>query len=315
MLLKQNMVDILKKIGPKEFGNMLGSKISNFVAKKIIEAKLVYSPINSKKRDEVILKIVSVLLDDSIPFSGKHRFDQWEKGWKENFDLYSKTKDDKGLVPKYYGKYDIVRINGDFVKAVSSNFEANMISIIVYFAVDKYLKNVENIFEFGCGPGHNLIKIRQINPKADIWGLDWVASSQETVKQIALKHGDKKMFAKQFDYFNPDFKFKLSPKSGILTMASLEQTDDNYKKFIDYILKNRPKIVVNIEPMAETLDSTHLPDYLSIEYFKKRKYLNGYVDYLKELETKGRVKIINTQRTNSGSMFVDGHSLIVWQPL
>src|SRR3989344_4972038 len=304
-----------KKITEKEFGKMLNSKISPLVAKKIIEAKLVYSAIDSKKRDEIILKIISVLRDDSIPFSGKHRFDQWEKGWGENLNGYLKTQDDKFLVPKYYGKYDIVRVNGDFVRAVSPNFEANMISIIVYWAIDKYLKKVENVFEFGCGPGHNLLKMREVNQRANIWGLDWVKSSQETVKQIALKHKDKKMFAKQFDYSNPDYKFKLPPKSGILTMASLEQTGDNYKKFVDYILKNKPEVVINIEPMAEILDQTRLPDYLSIEYFKKRKYLNGYVNYLRELEKKGKVKIINAQRTNSGSMFVDGHSLVVWKPL
>src|SRR3989338_7230691 len=123
------MINIEKKIRLKEFGKMLGSNISSFVAKKISEAKLVYSHVIGKKRDEVILKIVSVLQDNSVPFSGKHRFDQWEKGWKENFNLYSKTKDDKGLVPKYYGKYDIVRVNGEFVRAVSPSFEANMISI------------------------------------------------------------------------------------------------------------------------------------------------------------------------------------------
>jgi hypothetical protein len=254
-------------------------------------------------------------LDDSIPFSGEHRFKQWEKGWGENYKAYLKNKDDSLLIPKYYGKYEIVRINGEFVRAISPSFESNMISIIVYWAVDKYLKSIKNIFEFGCGPGHNLLKIRELYPNTEIWGLDWVTSSQNTVKQIAKKHNDKHMFAHKFDYFNPDYKFKLPESSGIITMASLEQTGNNYKKFVDYILKNKPEVVVNIEPMAEILNPESLPDYLSIRYFKKRKYLNGYVDYLKELERKKKIKIIVAQRTNSGSMFVDGHSLIVWKPL
>lgn len=304
-----------KKITEKEFGLLLNDKVSSFVAKKIKEAKLVYKTIGSEERDTVILKIISVLLDDSIPFSGKHRFDQWEKGWKENFDLYLKNKDDASLIPKYYGKYDIVRVHGDFVKAVSPDFEAHMISILVYWVIDTYLKQVENIFEFGCGPGHNLLKAREVNPKATLWGLDWVVSSKKTIRHIATKYGDTKMFGKQFDYFNPDYTFVLPPKSGIFTVASLEQTGTNYKKFVDYVLKNKPEICVHIEPMAELLNQENLPDYLSIAYFKKRKYLNGFVDYLRELERKGKVKIINAQRTNSGSMFVDGHSLIVWSPL
>lgn len=306
---------MLRKITKKEFELMLNDKLSSFIAKKIREAKLVYETINRNERDTVILKIVSVLLDDSIPFSGKHRFRQWEKGWKENFDLYSENQDDKFLVPKYHGKYDIVRVNGEFVKAVSTDFELNMISIIIYWVTYKYLRGVKNIFDFGCGPGHHLLKIREVNPRANIWGLDWVISSQKTVEKVAQRHGDEKMYAKQFDYFNPDYKFKLPPNSGILTVASLEQTGENYKKFIDYILKNKPEICVHIEPIAELLDPTLLADYLSIKYFEKRKYIKGYLDYLKELESKGKIKIIEAKRTNSGSMFVDGHSLIVWKPL
>ena len=294
---------------------MLKDKVSSFVAKKIKDAKLVYETMDAKEKDQVILKIVSVLLDDSIPFSGEHRFKQWEKGWKENFDGYKDNMDDKFLIPKYYGKYKTVRVNGEFVKAISPEFESNMISIIVYWAVDKYLKSVNNIFEFGCGPGHNLLKIRDLYKDKTIWGLDWVVSSQNTVREIAKNHNDKNMFAHKFDYFNPDTKFKLPKSSGILTMASLEQTGENYKKFVGYLLKNKPEICVNIEPIGELLDPNRLPDYLSIEYFKKRKYLNGYLDYLRKLESDGKIKIITAQRTNSGSMFVDGHSLIVWKPL
>ena len=99
------------------------------------------------------------------------------------------------------------------------------------------------------------------------------------------------------------------------TFASLEQTGENYKKFVSYLLKNKPDICVHIEPIEELLGLKRLPDYLSIKYFEKRKYINGFLGYLRELARKGKIKIMEAKRTNSGSLFVDGHSLIVWKPI
>ena len=100
----------------------------------------------------------------------------------------------------------------------------------------------------------------------------------------------------------------------MFTSSSLEQTGNDYKNFVNVIIKNKPEICVHIEPVDELLDPKKLPDYLSIQYFNKRKYLNGFLNYLRELESKGKIKIIEAKRTNSGSLFVDGHSLVVWRP-
>jgi len=311
------MARVMKKIGVKEFEKIIGSKISNFIAKKINKAKLVYSPLTTKERDGVILKITNILLDNSIPFSGEHRKNQWEKGWEENLLEYKKEQNSISLVPKYYykykdSKYKIGKINGEFFKFISPNFDFETAGIIVYWAIETYLKNVTNIFDFGCGTGHNLLKMREVNKTANITGLDWVSSSQKTVRQIAKNYNDKKMFARKFDYFNPDYSLKLPQKSGIFTMESLEQTGNNYKKFIDYVLKNRPEIVVNIEPITELLDENKLVDNLTIKYARKRNYLNGYLDYLRKLEKQGKIKVHKAKRTYIGDTFNESKSIIVW---
>ena len=43
--------------------------------------------------------------------------------------------------------------------------------------------------------------------------------------------------------------------------------------------------------MSEPLDDNELLQYLSINYFKKRGYLDGYISKLKCLEKDGRVVI------------------------
>ncbi len=161
-----------------------------------------------------------------------------------------------------------------------------LLSILQYWIFEKYLKDFPTIYEFGCGTGHNLLRLRELNKKAILWGLDWAKSSQKLINGVAKALNDNALKAHHFDYFNPNYDFKLDPHGAVYTFASLEQTCKNYKKFVSYLLKNKPSLCVNIEPTGETLDQNNLLDSLSIQYFKKRKYLDGYIGYLKELEKK-----------------------------
>ena len=123
-----------------------------------------------------------------------------------------------------------------------------------------------------------------------------------------------KVSAKQFDFFNPDYEFKLKPCSAIYTVAALEQVGTNFRDFVNYLLKQKLEYCLHVEPIGEFLDESNLLDWLSIQYFHKRNYLQGFFNYLHELEKKGDIEIINAQRTFIGSLFIDGYSVIVWKP-
>ena len=66
--------------------------------------------------------------------------------------------------------------------------------------------------------------------------------------------------------------------------------------------------------MGEYLDKNNLNDFLSIKYFEKRNYIKGLRKYLHKLYNEGKIEIIQDQRSNIGSMFVDGYSIIAWKP-
>ena len=70
-----------------------------------------------------------------------------------------------------------------------------------------------------------------------------------------------------------------------------------------------------MEPIAELLDKNKFIDFLSIKYFQKRNYLEGFYTGLKSLERGGRIIIHDEKRTNIGSLFIEGYSIIVWSPL
>lgn len=258
-----------------------------------------YKLLNKKEEEETIIKILDTILDPSLPFSGKHRLSQWEKGWGEN----AKTGD---ITPKYFGKYKVNRLNGKFVWGLSENYEQEMLYTLVDSLAKKYLTNCVNVCEFGCGTGHNLHRIKKLIPKVNPIGLDWAKSSQKILAQYDME-------GHNFDFFNPHFN--MPRDSGVITVAALEQTGRQYKRFVSYLLKKKPQVVVHIEPIPELLDPTKLIDYLSIAYMKKRHYLEGYLDHLRGLENQGKIKIIEARRSGIGSMFLDGYSIIVWKPL
>lgn len=252
--------------------------------------------LNKKEEEKAIIQILEVLLDNSVPFSGAHRKKQWEKGWGENLESGN-------ITPKYFGKYPVQRFNGRLVKGCN---EKQMLYSIVDSLAKKYLKQAD-IYEFGCGTGHNLWRVKAINKKAKLHGFDWTKSSQKIVNSMGFD-------GQNFDFFNPA-DIKLEKNAGVYTVASLEQTGTNYRKFVSYLLKNKPEVVVHIEPIPELLDSSKLLDYLSIQYMSKRKYLSGYLTYLEELEKKGKIKIIEARRSGIGSFLIDGYSIIIWKPI
>jgi len=304
----------MKKITVVDFEKVWQEKLSPFIKNKISKANLNYRTLKPFERDEAIKKMVEFLVADFVVFAGEHRHTQWEKGWSENLTDFKKTGKIESITPRYFGKYPINRFRQELIYALSRDFEVQMLSILQYWIFEKYLRDFRTVYEFGCGTGHNLLRLREVNDKAELWGLDWAASSQKIIRGLSVILNDRKLKSHNFNYFHPDKNFKLDSEGAIFTFASLEQTGNKYRKFIQYILKNKPALCVHIEPTSETLDPNNLLDFLSIKYFKKRKYIDGFIDHLRELEKKGRVRIHKVQRSYIGSFFIDGYSIIIWSP-
>ena len=301
-------------ISQQDFADVFQDDLSEFVKTKIKNFDFLTRRLSEQDRDKILLKIIKTLLDPQVIKAGKHRQDQWEKGWAENLEAYTK-QGKESIIPRYFGKYSVVRWKQQFLKPLSANFEYNMLATLQYWLFDKYLRELNSIYEFGSGTGHNLLRVREVNSSAEIWGLDWAHSSQEIIQKMSSEKSDSKLNAKNFDFFNPDKNFKLNKNCAIFTVAALEQIGDNFGAFIDYLLANKPEICLHIEPIAELLDPDNLLDYLSTQYFKKRNYLNGYLSKLQELEKIGSIKIHKVQRSFIGSLYIEGYSIIVWSPI
>ena len=304
----------LKRLTATDFEETLNDVLSAYVKCKLEEYDFCYYDLTLMERDAWIRKIVNVLLALNIEEAGEHRLEQWEKGWEENLTEFEASSRVEAVIPGYFGKYNVIRWKQKLIKPAHIDFERNSLSIIQDWLFDKYMRNAATVYEFGCGTGHNLFRVRNVNPNAKIWGLDWATSSQKIIQKLVRDGVDRNLFAHRFNLFHPDEDFNLEGDSIVYTVASLEQLGTRYKKFLKYLIKQRPSLCIHIEPVAELLDENNLLDYLSIQYFIKRKYLSGYLDHLRQLEKQGQLKILRAQRTYIGSLFIEGYSVIVWSP-
>ena len=299
------------KINYNDIEEILGFQIDEKVKQNIKNFDLDYTTLSKSERDSIILKLIK-RIDEEMIYSGKHRIQDWENGWSENLDLFNENKDLKSLIPFYHGKYDIIRWKGDFVKSASDNLDYKLHICLVDSILIHYINEGDDVFEFGCGPGYHLLRLSYYK-NLNLNGGDWTVASQKIISNINQKFNlDIKGF--NFDFFKPDYNVYVPKNSIFYTVAALEQVGDNFIEFVNFIIEKNPKMVINMEPIDELLDSEKLVDYLSVKYFRKRNYLNKYLPYLEKLENEGKIEILTKNRINYGSLYVEGHSLIVWRP-
>lgn len=303
----------LYKVAVEDF-NSIGFD-SSFFLEKLKLFNLSYRFMSPKERDDVVLTILKYLDSSDVVVSGSHRKNQWENGWGENYKEYLKTRKLDSMVPKYFGKYNIQRLKGELIVPKGDNFEIKLVSLLQYLIFEKYFKYSNCVYEFGAGTGHNLLRMREINSDAILYAMEWTKSGVDLLNFVARELKDPNLKSILFDNFEPNEEISLIEGSGVYTFAALEQLGDSSDNIINYWLKNKPSIVVNVEPMAEPLDDDELLQYLSIRYFDKRMYLKDYVVKLKELEKQGKIVIHETIRTGIGSYFIEGYSIVAWSPI
>ena len=303
----------MRKITIEDIESITNFKISNECKQMINDFNLEYQQLNQQERDNIILNIINHLNIKLEP-AGQHRLEQWEKGWYENLELLKNGSSVNDLVPKYFGKHNIARWKGEFIKSDIKNFDYKQLIILIDAYLHQYVgTKYNNLFEFGCGPAYHLLRFSNFNKDINLIGLDWTRTSQNIIEEINTLKINTKIKGYNFDFFNPNYDLEIPESSVIFTCNALEQIGENYKEFIDFLLTKKPDLCLNFEPCSELLNENSLVDKLCILYSEKRKYLNGYLSYLEQLEQEGKIKIIIKQRLYGGSLYLEGYPVIIWK--
>ncbi|MTV49679.1 hypothetical protein GJ688_11905 [Heliobacillus mobilis] len=305
-----------RSVTAKDFADIFGTTEEDINAKcgeMLQRDNFQYDTVEGKERDQIIVSVLKELEGKPFSVSGQERQIQWEKGWRENLDVFLRSGDIRDLTPKYINKHPIKRLKQNYIRPKSENYELNYFNLFKTWLFKTYFHNASSIYEFGFGPGHNLATLADMYPQARLTGFDWAKSSIEILDAISPMYGDR-IAGKLFNMFSPDFEVEVDKQSAFLTIGSLEQLGDSFEKILDFFIRKKPSICVNVEPIIELYDPEHLLDWLAIKYHQKRGYLNNYLTRLRELESQGVIEICETRRIHFSNQYHEG-SLIVWRPI
>ncbi|MCC6325828.1 MAG: hypothetical protein DCC43_15240 [Candidatus Brocadia sp.] len=306
----------LSKLTIDDFARLFGTTaddIDEYCKGLVDTMDFSFEQLSDIERDKLILNILKRIDLADLPVSGEERKPEWEKGWADNLrDFINSGYDLSKLVPKYFKKNIPVRLNREYVMPVDPDFVLNCTRVFRNWIFRKYLKDVDSIYEFGCGPATHLAFLAGIYPGKKLYGLDWAKPSQEIIRLLA-KHFGWQIEGRHFDFFAPDVNLHLDENSAVYTFGALEQIGGNHKAFLQFLLKESFKLCINVECISEFYNQDYLPDYLAFKYHKRRNYLDGYLTRLQELEAEGKIIILAMHHQQFGNIYDDSHSYVVWK--
>lgn len=279
----------------------------------IAQHDLSYRLLEGRELEETIVAVLRDIDAGNWSVSGPDRLPAWERGWQENLDEFEKSGGDpKALIPGYYRRgVPLMRLFGRYVLPKHASFETDVLAVLQAYFAQTYLKDADAVFEFGCGPGHNLVAFERYLPGRKFVGLDWAAPSQALIGRIRQVRGID-VTGHRFDMFQPDVAIRPIGRSVYMTIGAMEQLGVNFRPFADYLLNSGADLYVHLEPLAELFDPGTILGYVASKWVEKRGYMNGYVDHLRSLEAQGTIRIDKLCKV-IGNRFNDSWNLLVWR--
>ena len=307
------------KLGSSEFANSFGVAPGEMPTKTVAliqEHNFELTELIGNERDGAISEIIDFIIQDSKTVFSSERPEVWNQGWSENLEQFRLTGGKpESLTPQFIKPNAIVRWNQKYCNPTEPGFELRFIHVLREFIFETYFGEVSAICEFGAGSGHNLYHASNSLPETNLIGTDYAKSAVQLMHEVSTSKGIA-LSVHQFDITRPlESEFNLPLDTGALTICAIEQVGDNFLDFFDYLIQQRVKICVNIEPTTEFYDTEILEDYLANWFQAKRGYPSKIALTLKNLESQNQIKIHKIKRLNFGSKFSEGYNLFVWSPV
>lgn len=294
--------------------SMLGISIPEDICILSNVSKLTYRLPTREDRDKEILNQLKRIESDKIKVGTPERTPVWEAGWSENLQELKRTHSLDALMPRYFRKGQPFRLFQDFIYSDNYKLDFELGKIIKRAYFNHYFEDFNTIYEFGCGTGFNLVELSRLFPDKLLFGCDLTIASTD-ILSILNSEFNIPVQGRQFDFIAPDYSFHLEKNSAVYTAAALEQIGEQYEAFLEYLLSEKPALVLHLEPLEELYDENNLIDYLAKRFHENRHYLKGYYTRLKQLESEQKVEIMAARRTYFGNFNDESYSLLVWRPL
>lgn len=271
-----------------------------------------YASVSAQERDGLLLNSLKRLESKILTRSTEENLKAFEEGWSENLAMCRQNGISlESLRPGYVKPMPQIRWNGSYIKPQNLFLFDDLCTTALTFVFENYFAEAKDIYEFGCGTGRYIYRLSKLFSDKHLVGLDWANASTEILK-LMREQSASNIEGHRFNMLQPDQELTLKPGAYVYSVGSMEQLGNRFGPFLDYLLKNKPKLVVHCEPILENYADDNLFDYVAIRYHKHRNYLDGYLPALKSLEREGKIIIHKSKRMGFGDPFNEGSSLILW---
>ena len=289
-------------------------QIADQITKWLKGVDTTYTVCSSQKLQEYIMFVLRDMVTPRASRTPQQNLDAWKTGWAQHLAALKKPKITiNDLKPKYFRPASFFRFNKQIVQVKNKHIEYDLFTVVRKIIFLKYFSGYGDIYEVGCGSGHNLWMLAKLFPDARLHGFDW-AKPSNTIANNLSHYLSNQISGTNFDMMKLPKEKLIKPGSAVLTIHAMEQLGENFEDFINYVIECRPALVVNYEPIIEMYDQNCLTDYMAYFYSVKRNYLNGFWSFLENLAAKRKIEIVKAIRPYIGGVIHEA-SLIVWRPL
>ena len=197
----------MKTITVADFAKSFGTHEDTFSTscrQLIVECDFRYRDIEGDELNTLILSVLKRIDEDRQVIASQERQAVWEKGWQENLDEFIASEfDENKLVPKFIRSNVPIRYMQKYIFPEHAEFELSYVKVFRQWYLENFFSDVDNIYEFGCGTGFNLLAAAGLFPQKHFFGSDFVQSSVDLVNAI----GESKaipLSAEIFDMMQPN---------------------------------------------------------------------------------------------------------------
>lgn len=236
----------------------------------------------------------------------------FERGWAEHKLALTERCDFEALRPKYYqfAPPYCLGDDGEMYVCRDRTLPSEMQVLYMRHLARTHLRPFPVIHEFGSGSGLNLLAVAEAAPGKKIVGYDWTASGVELAGLIGRQRA-LDVSGRPFDMLAPNYSVDVRGQA-VLTVTAIEQLNENYRPFLDYLLAQKPGLVVHLEPDTTQTATVYLR--LAAYYMKMRGYPLHFTEHLGELADQGRISIVFSRRLPWLSSFCN-FNCTIWKPL
>ena len=272
-----------------------------------------FTPFDQMARDAAMLNVLKRI--DGFQQVGAHRAGIWRMAWEDVATRYRESGGQPAsLEPHFIGGTPIVRLRGNYAQPVDPRFELNFFRVLRAWLFRRFITpEVRVVHEFGAGSGYNMVALAGMRPDLQLHCWDWAETAVDLVRQVSVDH-NLPLASGRFDFFDPAPNMELEADSVVFTFCALEQVGARFNTFIDWLVTQRPRLVIHMEPVEEFYDDQDLFDYMALKYHRHRGYLTGLQPHLASLAAAGKAVIHHQRRLGLGSLFHEGFNLLVWSP-